>query len=95
MDGLVIDGTYGSPSNIRKFSQGECEERLGTLINQRLVHGPVYIYAHRGTIERALQIISTEVDCPIIASSRLCKQTAIYNDFGYTIGPLVESGLLR
>ena len=59
-----------------------------------LVHGSVYIYAYRGTIERALQIISTEVDCPIIASSRLCKQAAVYNDFGYTIGSLVESGSL-
>ena len=38
VDGLVLDGTYGSPSSVRKFSQGECEERLVTLINQRLVH---------------------------------------------------------
>ncbi len=94
VDGLVVDGTYGSPSSVRRFSQGECEERLITLINQRLVHGSVYIKAHRGTIQRALQLISVEIDCPIIASARLCKEINIYKNFGYTIGSLVDADSL-
>ena len=28
VDALVVDSTYGKPANVRKFTQGECEERL-------------------------------------------------------------------
>ena len=91
VDALVVDSTYGSPKSVREFTQGECEERLASLVSRALVSGPVYLRAHRGTIERALELVSTEVDCPIVASARLCRTAEVYRQHGYTIDRLVEA----
>ena len=91
VDGLVVDSTYGTPNNIRKFSQGACEEQFVGLLHRLLARGPVIIKAHRGTLQRALQIISDEIDCPIIASGRLSKEVNVYREFGYTISPMIDN----
>ena len=89
VDALVLDSTYGSPNSIREFSQGECEERFAQLVLRLTSRGPVHIKAHRGTLQRALQIINDEIGCPVIGSRRLSREVAVYRDFGYTIQPLV------
>ena len=89
MDALVLDSTYGSPGSVREFSQGECEERFAQLVLRLTARGPVHIKAHRGTLQRALQIINDEIGCPVIGSHRLSQEVAVYSDFGYTIQPLV------
>lgn len=91
VDALVVDCTYGSTTNVRRFSQGECEARFVRLIERRLTCGPVYINAHRGTMQRALQLIFAEVNCPIVGSARLCKEVEVYRQFGYAIGKLISS----
>lgn len=90
VDALVVDCTYGSPTNVRRFSQGECEARFVQLIERSLARGPVYINAHRGTLQRALQLISAEVNCPIVGSARLCKEVEVYRQFGYAIGEIAS-----
>ncbi len=92
VDGLVVDSTYGAPNNIRRFSQGACEEQFVGLLHRLLARGPVIIKAHRGTLQRALQIISDEVECPIVASERLSKEVEVYRESGYTIAPLINLG---
>ncbi len=89
VDALVVDSTYGSPNNIREFSQGECEERFVGLVGSLLNRGPVNIKAHRGTLQRALQIIQDEIGCPIIGSERLIREVEVYKEFGYTIGQIL------
>ncbi|MCY4368502.1 MAG: hypothetical protein OXF41_03560 [bacterium] len=89
VDALVIDSTYGAPHNIREFTQGECEERFVMLLQRLLSAGPIVIKAHRGTVQRALQIINDEIDCPVIASTRLIDEVSIYREYGYTIGNLI------
>jgi hypothetical protein len=69
-------------------SQDEDEERFLKLVLSRVMRGPVYIKAHRGTVQRALQIMSGQVDCPLIASARLCEEVQVYRSHGYTIGDL-------
>lgn len=91
VDALVVDCTYGSPANIRRFTQGECEARLVQLIERSLARGPVFINSHRGTLQRALQLIFAEVNCPVVGSARLCKEVEVYRQFGYAIGELVSS----
>ena len=89
VDALVLDSTYGSPASVREFTQGECEERFAQLVLRLTARGPVHIKAHRGTLQRALQIINDEVGCPVIGSRRLLQEVAVYRDFGYTIQPLI------
>ena len=89
VDALVVDSTYGSPENIREFSQGECEEQFVGLLNRLITIGPVVIKAHRGTLQRALQLINDEIGCPVIGTQRLSKELDVYRKFGYSIGPIV------
>jgi putative mRNA 3-end processing factor len=76
VDAWVVDSTYGSPRNVRRYTQGECEEKFVTLINQQIARGPVYVYAHRGSLHRALQLISGEIDAPLIGSWTPRKTTS-------------------
>ena len=89
VDALVLDSTYGSPSSVREFAQGECEDRFAQLVLRLASRGPVHIKAHRGTLQRALQIINDAIGCPVIGSRRLLQEVAVYRDFGYTIQPLI------
>lgn len=89
VDGLVVDSTYGSPESVREFSQGDCEERFAVLLRRLLAAGPVHIKAHRGTLQRALQIVSHEVDCPIVGTQRLDVELDVYRRCGYGIRSLV------
>ena len=92
VDALVVDSTYGKPANVREFTQGECEERLIALVNRRLGLGPVIIQAHRGTLQRALQVLNGTIDCPLIGSDRLCREVEVYQEFGYTIAQILSAG---
>lgn len=91
VDVLVIDSTAGSPRSRRSFSQGEAEEKLLDLVRNRLGYGPVYIKAYRGTLHRALQVLSGNVNCPIIGSTRLIQEIRVYQEHGYGIGSVLNA----
>ena len=90
VDALVVDSTYGSPHSIRNYSQGECEAQFLLLCRKLLSQGTVYVKAHTGTLHRAMQLLSTELDVPLVGSSRLCKEMDVYRQYGYAIGPVVS-----
>ena len=94
---LVIDSTYGSPKSIRRYSQESVEERLQEIVCEKIRCGPVHIKAHRGTIERVLQILGSEVGVPILASDRLVKSVQVYQNNGFAVGQLtpLDSHLSR
>lgn len=85
-DALVVDATYGSPENVRQYTQGEAEAAFVEQAIAKLRCGPLHIKAHRGTIQRALQLLSGEVDSPIISSDRLCREIGVYQQFGLAAG---------
>lgn len=90
VDALVVDSTYGSPNSIRNYSQGECEAQFLSLSSELLTRGQVYIKTHTGTLHRAMQLLSSELDVPLVGSSRLCKEVDVYRQYGYSIGPVVS-----
>ena len=92
VDALVVDSTYGNPANVRTFTQGECEERLVELVRRQLSLGPISIQAHRGTLQRALQVLNGTIECPLIGSDRLRREVQVYRDCGYTIAPIISAG---
>lgn len=89
-DALVVDATYGSPTKVREYSQGDAEECLAELVSRKLHKGPVILKAHRGTIQRALQVLAAETDCPIICSEKLSQEISVYQRFGSAVGSVVE-----
>lgn len=89
-DVLVVDSTYGSPNRARWYSQSEVNDRLIELVLRQLGQGAVHIKAHRGTLERALELLDGATRVPIIATPRLCKEVDVYRKFGYQIRPLLD-----
>jgi putative mRNA 3-end processing factor len=88
-DILVVDSTYGSPANFKKFTQEQVNSRLLELVIRRLKVGPVHVKAHRGTLERALELLDTNI-APILAPRKLCQEVEVYRRFGYHIQALLE-----
>lgn len=88
VDALVVDSTYGSPASIRRYNQGEAEERLLELVISRLRRGPVHVYASRGTLHRALQVLAGNLTCPLLASERLRREVETFRRYGYAIDAL-------
>ena len=89
---LVVDSTYGSPNRARKYAQEEVDSRLTELVVRQLRQGAVHIKAHRGTLERALELLDGATSVPIIAASRLCQEIDVYRKFGYHIRPILSLG---
>lgn len=95
VDCLVVDATYGSPDKVRRYTQGECEVQFLALVRQQLTYGPLYIFAHRGAMQRALLLLFDELDCPLVGSDRLYNEVAVYRSFGYPIGEILRSDSLE
>ena len=89
-DVLVVDSTYGSPDRARRYSQSEVNDRLIELVVRQLGQGAVHIKAHRGTLERALELLDGAIQVPIIATRKLCKEVDVYRRFGYQIRPILD-----
>ena len=89
-DALVVDSTNGSPQSIREYSQQEAETRFLEIVESNLNRGSVHINAHRGTVQRALQLLGRNVNAPILCSERLCKEVAVYQRFVPAIGTVIN-----
>ena len=73
VDALVVDSTYGAPEKVRHYSQGDCEEIFVGTVRRLLQEGPIHLVAHRGTLERSLQLLNGEIDAPLVGSWRVCR----------------------
>lgn len=91
VDALVVDSTYGSSGSVREYSQGEAETRFLELVFGQLARGPVHVIAHRGTLHRALQLLSGNMNCEMLGSAQLCREVEIYRAFGYSIQSLLRA----
>jgi len=89
---LVVDSTYGSPRSVRQYTQAEAEARLREIVVQRLRHGCVHIRAHRGTVERVLQVLGDDFGVPVLASERLIDEVSVYQQYGFAVGSLLAFG---
>jgi putative mRNA 3-end processing factor len=91
-DELVVDSTYGSPDSIRRYSQEEAEQAFYDILTKSIRNGPVLLKAFRGTLQRALRIISDVPGCTFVGSARLKRELDVYAEHGYPIPPLVVTG---
>jgi len=89
VDELVIDSTYGCEASIREYSQEQAETSFLQLVYEKLSTGSVHIRAHRGTVQRAVQLLSGHVGVPLLASARLCREVGVYQQFGCAVGSLM------
>ncbi len=54
LDVLVIDATYGSPLNDRKWSEWEAINALARLIEAKIKEGPVWVYGYNGKLQEVM-----------------------------------------
>lgn len=90
VDELVLDSTYGSPASIRKYTQQQANNRFIELVVDRLRAGPVFIRAHRSTLQRAISCLDDAVKNPIITSSRLFEELEVYKRYGYSLTKIYD-----
>lgn len=93
VDGLVVDSTYGSPDHVREYSQADVDGRFIELVVGLVKRGPLYIKAHRGTLQRALELLAGLVDVPIVASPSICREIAVYRKWGYCLEPTISAAV--
>lgn len=90
VDALVVDSTYGSPDFCREYDQRHVEDRFLDLCFSLLKKGPIDLIAHRGTLQRAVQILSGAIADPIVASSSVVTEIDIYRAHGYCLDHVVR-----
>lgn len=57
-DVLVVDSTYGSPDNVRKYTREEASKGLIELVRKGLVQEPVWISAHFGKLQETINLLA-------------------------------------
>lgn len=89
-DILVLDATWGSPDGIRKYSQVEADERFVSEALRRVRYGPVFVYAHRGTLHRAIGLLDDATNMPLLGSPRLVQESLLYQRHGHIQAHLID-----
>ena len=57
-DVLVVDSTYGSPDNVRKYTREQALKGLIELVRKGLAQGPVRISAHFGKLQESINSLA-------------------------------------
>lgn len=91
VDELVLDATYGSPESIRRYTQQEAEDRFVEEVLGRLKSGAVVVYAHRGTLQRAIALLDGVTQMPLLGSPIQCEESEVYARHGHNQATLVDA----
>jgi putative mRNA 3-end processing factor len=89
---LVLDSTYGAPTQVRRFTQEEAEALLVERVLERVKFEPVFIRAYSGTLQRACALLSDVCPFGLIVSTRREKDLLVYQRHGYPIGSVLVAG---
>jgi putative mRNA 3-end processing factor len=103
-DVLVMEATYGNPTQVRSF-EGRVEEEFISLVERCISMAPVYILGYHGKLEEALWMlgkadIPTPVT-PVFLEGKTLKLAQAYEGYGFSFGryaplkPELESRLLK
>ncbi len=85
LDILVIDATYGSPSQSRPW-QNEVEDLLVDIVKDALAKGPVVIYGYHGKLQEVMLLLrSRGIDAPFVLPLKIYKMTRVLVKHGYAI----------
>ncbi len=84
-DVLVIEATYGSPWRTRSFGE-DAKYTLVSLVEQRLKHGPIYIFGYHGKLQEVMEILhEARIKVPFIMPEKILHITQIHKKHGSKI----------
>jgi len=96
VDELVIDATYGSPDTSRRgYTQAQAEERFVEEVLRRAKLGTVVVYAHRGTLQRAIALLDDTCRLPMLGSPGQRAESDVHAKFGYIQSALLDPASLE
>jgi putative mRNA 3-end processing factor len=90
VDELVLDATYGSPQSIRNYTQAEADERFVEEALRRVKSGPVFVHAHRGTLQRAIGLLDDTTHLPLLGSNAQVRESVVYLRHGHIQAALID-----
>jgi putative mRNA 3-end processing factor len=89
VDTLVVDSTYGNPETIREYDQNMVHEQFAELLLKKSLTNPIKLRAFRGTLECALDVISShDINIPIVADDSTYLMALVHQTCGYSYPPL-------
>ena len=88
---LVVNSTYGNPSQIRKFKRREAEDKLVELVklnSSRFIE----ISADKGQLQEAMALLTASgVSLPYLCTPETLKWTSVYQKYGIRTGPCIST----
>jgi putative mRNA 3-end processing factor len=91
-DLLVIEATYGKPTNRRLFKD-DVEQELVKLVRESLKEGPVFIFGYHGKTQEAMKLLHRGgIEAPIVLPRRIYELTKLYEEQEGKIGDYYQLG---
>jgi len=85
-DVLVIEATYGRPSQVRDF-EPEVEDRLVELVDRGLQEGPVYIFGYHGKLQEVMQLlVDGGIWAPFVLPKKVYEVARVCERYGMILG---------
>lgn len=90
-DILVVDATFGDPSQVAKHSRPEIIDRLVSLVTKELVTSSVCILAHRGKLQQVMNILTEAgIRIPFLCEQDIFEMCVTYQNCGIKIGNVLS-----
>ena len=89
-DVLVMEATYGSPSCRRSFDE-DVKGLLGSMVDEGLKHGPVYVFGYHGKLQEVMQILyEAGVKTPFVMPEKVFHVSKVCEKYGMRLGRLMR-----
>jgi len=90
-DVLVLDSTFGSPTQIAKSNRYEITNWLVALAKKELETSSVCILAHRGKLQEVMSIFNeASFTVPFLCAPDIFKMSRVYQNYGATLGKVLS-----
>ncbi len=92
-DVLVLDATFGDPSQITRCTREEIIDWLVVLVKKELKNASLCILGHRGKLQEVMEILSrAKVEVPFLCEPIEYRLCCAYQEFGVDLGQVISLG---
>jgi len=90
-DILVVDATFGDPSQIAKHSREEIIDQLISIVKEELETSSVCVLSHRGKLQQVMNLLSEAgIGVPFLCENDIFGMCSAYQDCGVNVGKFLS-----
>lgn len=90
-DVLVLDATFGDPTQIAKYSRAEIIAQLVSLVKKELETSSVCILSHRGKLQQVMNILNDAgLTIPFLCEHDIFEMCETYQNCGLNVGTILS-----